>query len=211
MWQPGGWDSTIISLSPEDALIFLISPLYFLSVKCFSCEWVVWICNVWLEIVLLCKFLLIISTYHLLKHYLSLTTWWRPCGAGSSSFLFELFELSLFLDLILPGAGAGAICAARVSVYVDICNIDVMVRRLWAWRDGAEYTLSLVELSSFALKHLVGSHINTQLGMFPAVSCRRHNEVLFVTVYGLVRVCGTKYIHRISSLTAVSSCSGRLF
>lgn len=62
IWQPGGWDSTITSLSPEDALIFLISPLYFLSVKCFSCEWVVWICNVWLENVLLCKVLLIIYT-----------------------------------------------------------------------------------------------------------------------------------------------------
>lgn len=125
-------------------------------------------------------------------------------------FVWTFWTLSFFGPHSARSRSRSHLCSPG-SVYVDICNIDVMVRRLWAWRDGAEYTLSLVELSSFALKHLVGSHINTQLGMFSAVSCRRHNEVLFVTVYGLVRVCGTKYIHRISSLTAVSSCSGRLF
>lgn len=54
----------------QQSSLFLQKMLYFFSylpfispsVKCFSCEWVVWICNVWLENVLLCTFLLIIYT-----------------------------------------------------------------------------------------------------------------------------------------------------
>lgn len=88
-----------------------------------------------------------------------------------------------------------------------------MVRKLWKWHDDvAEYTVSLGSLIKFFLLCMHWSstvQCKYTCYPFPAAGCDK--QALFVIVNGLVEACSSKYMQRISSLTAVSSCSGRIF